>query len=162
MYYLTINSKSIGFYLHPFKIWLATTVVFFWSGSVGFLLAGRKSVGMGLLENLIWIPLWVPGFSFCSRILVDGDTTFSSLAVSVYHSRKLSLRTCSRIIAHGRLPRRKWRGRISSRSAKDIEAVSLRLWIEYHSRHVICIYGLIRWKYVLGVLGVSFPSRWCL
>ena len=49
-----------GFYLHSFEIWLATTVVFFGSGNLGFALLeyrlGEKSLLKGLVINLLWIP----------------------------------------------------------------------------------------------------------
>ena len=49
-----------GFYLHSFEIWLATTVVFFGSGNVGFTLLeyrlGEKSILWAFLENLMWVP----------------------------------------------------------------------------------------------------------
>ena len=49
-----------GFYLHSFEIWLATTVVFFGSGNIGFTLLeyrlGEKPLFWGLLVNFLWIP----------------------------------------------------------------------------------------------------------
>ena len=49
-----------GFYLHSFEIWLATTVVFFGSGNLGFSLLeyrlGEKPLFWGLLVNFLWIP----------------------------------------------------------------------------------------------------------
>ncbi len=49
-----------GFYLHSFEIWLATTVVFFGSGNLGFTLLeyrlGERELFWGLVENLMWIP----------------------------------------------------------------------------------------------------------
>lgn len=49
-----------GFYLHSFEIWLATTVVFFGSGNLGFTLLeyrlGLKPLFRGLLVNFLWIP----------------------------------------------------------------------------------------------------------
>lgn len=49
-----------GFYLHSFEIWLATTVVFFGSGNVGFTLLeyrlGVEPLFWGLVRNLAWIP----------------------------------------------------------------------------------------------------------
>lgn len=49
-----------GFYLHSFEIWLATTVVFFGSGNLGFTLLeyrlGEKQLFWGLLVNFLWIP----------------------------------------------------------------------------------------------------------
>ena len=49
-----------GFYLHSFEIWLATTVVFFGSGNLGFTLLeyrlGEKPLFWGLLVNFLWIP----------------------------------------------------------------------------------------------------------
>ncbi|EKM53202.1 uncharacterized protein PHACADRAFT_259384 [Phanerochaete carnosa HHB-10118-sp] len=51
-----------GFYLHSFEIWLATTVVFFGSGNLGFTLLeyrlGEKPLFWGLLINLCWIPFF--------------------------------------------------------------------------------------------------------
>ncbi|CAL1710811.1 unnamed protein product [Somion occarium] len=51
-----------GFYIHSFEIWLATTVVFFGSGNVGFTLLeyrlGEKSIIRSFLENLLWIPFF--------------------------------------------------------------------------------------------------------
>ena len=48
------------FYLHSFEIWLATTVVFFGSGNLGFTLLeyrlGEQPLLWGLLVNLAWIP----------------------------------------------------------------------------------------------------------
>jgi membrane glycosyltransferase len=49
-----------GFYMHSFEIWLATTVVFFGSGNVGFSLLeyrlGMKNLFMAFFENLMWVP----------------------------------------------------------------------------------------------------------
>ncbi len=49
-----------GFYMHSFEIWLATTVVFYGSGNVGFTLLeyrlGEKSILGALWENLMWVP----------------------------------------------------------------------------------------------------------
>ncbi|KAJ3529181.1 hypothetical protein NM688_g7887 [Phlebia brevispora] len=51
-----------GFYLHSFEIWLATTVVFFGSGNLGFTLLeyrlGERELIWGLLENIMWIPFF--------------------------------------------------------------------------------------------------------
>ncbi|KAL4246764.1 Glycosyltransferase 2-like domain-containing protein [Abortiporus biennis] len=51
-----------GFYLHSFEIWLATTVVFFGSGNVGFTLLeyrlGEKSLVRSFLTNIMWIPFF--------------------------------------------------------------------------------------------------------
>jgi hypothetical protein len=48
--------------MHSFEIWLATTVVFFGSGNVGFTLLqyrlGAKSLLPALWENLMWIPFF--------------------------------------------------------------------------------------------------------
>jgi hypothetical protein len=49
-----------GFYLHSFEIWLATTIVFFGSGNVGFTLLeyrlGKSNLFWGFLENMAWVP----------------------------------------------------------------------------------------------------------
>ncbi|KAI0711643.1 glycosyl transferase family group 2-domain-containing protein [Earliella scabrosa] len=49
-----------GYYMHSFEIWLATAVVFFGSGTVGFTLfeyrLGERSLFTSLLENIKWIP----------------------------------------------------------------------------------------------------------
>ncbi|PFH51644.1 hypothetical protein AMATHDRAFT_191111 [Amanita thiersii Skay4041] len=49
-----------GFYMHSFEIWLATSVVFFGSGNVGYTLLeyrlGQKKLISALLENILWIP----------------------------------------------------------------------------------------------------------
>lgn len=49
-----------NFYMHSFEIWLATTVVFFGSGNVGYTLLeyrlGHRELLWGFLENLKWIP----------------------------------------------------------------------------------------------------------
>lgn len=46
--------------MHSFEIWLATTVVFFGSGNVGFTMLqyrlGEKALAWALLENLMWVP----------------------------------------------------------------------------------------------------------
>ncbi|KAF5381647.1 hypothetical protein D9615_005482 [Tricholomella constricta] len=51
-----------GFYMHSFEIWLATTVVFFGSGTVGYSLLqyrlGHKQLIPAFLENLMWIPFF--------------------------------------------------------------------------------------------------------
>ncbi|SJL15580.1 uncharacterized protein ARMOST_19081 [Armillaria ostoyae] len=51
-----------GFYMHSFEIWLATTVVFFGSGNVGYTLLeyrlGHKPLVKGFLENVMWIPFF--------------------------------------------------------------------------------------------------------
>ncbi|TFK91890.1 hypothetical protein K466DRAFT_595689 [Polyporus arcularius HHB13444] len=51
-----------GFYMHSFEIWLATTVVFYGSGNVGFTLLeyrlGEKSILGALWENLMWVPFF--------------------------------------------------------------------------------------------------------
>ncbi|GLB41071.1 putative glycosyltransferase family 2 protein [Lyophyllum shimeji] len=51
-----------GFYMHSFEIWLATTIVFFGSGTVGFsslqYRLGHKQLIPAFLENLLWIPFF--------------------------------------------------------------------------------------------------------
>ncbi|EIW76066.1 hypothetical protein CONPUDRAFT_158837 [Coniophora puteana RWD-64-598 SS2] len=51
-----------GFYMHSFEIWIATTVVFFGAGNVGYTLMqyrlGTKNIGWALLENLMWVPFF--------------------------------------------------------------------------------------------------------
>jgi len=51
-----------NFYMHSFEIWLASTVVFIGSGTVGFTLLeyrlGYKELLRGLLENIKWIPFF--------------------------------------------------------------------------------------------------------
>jgi cellulose synthase/poly-beta-1,6-N-acetylglucosamine synthase-like glycosyltransferase len=50
------------FYMHSFEIWLATTVVFFGSGNVGFTLLeyrlGEKELLTSFLINISWIPFF--------------------------------------------------------------------------------------------------------
>jgi hypothetical protein len=60
-----------GYYMHSFEIFLATTVVFWWSGTAGYTLLeyrlGNKRLFEALVENLIWVPfLYVPPFFFFS------------------------------------------------------------------------------------------------
>jgi len=49
-----------AFYFHSFEIFLATSVVFFGSGNVGFTLLeyrlGGKDLVTSLLTNLSWVP----------------------------------------------------------------------------------------------------------
>lgn len=49
-----------GYYLHSFEIWLATTVVFYGSGNLGFTLLeyrlGERDLLWAVLQNLKWIP----------------------------------------------------------------------------------------------------------
>ncbi|KAI0684990.1 glycosyl transferase family group 2-domain-containing protein [Cytidiella melzeri] len=51
-----------GFYLHSFEIWLATTVVFYGSGNIGFTLLeyrlGKRDLIWALVENFAWIPFF--------------------------------------------------------------------------------------------------------
>jgi len=51
-----------GFYMHSFEIWLATTVVFFGLGNIGYTLLqyrlGQKNIVWAFLENLMWIPFF--------------------------------------------------------------------------------------------------------
>ncbi|KAI0300105.1 glycosyl transferase family group 2-domain-containing protein [Multifurca ochricompacta] len=51
-----------AFYLHSFEIWLATTVVFFGSGNVGFTLLeyrlGEKDLVTSFLTNISWVPFF--------------------------------------------------------------------------------------------------------
>ncbi|KAI0261233.1 glycosyl transferase family group 2-domain-containing protein [Gloeopeniophorella convolvens] len=51
-----------AFYRHSFEIWLATTVVFFGSGNIGFTLLeyrlGEKHLMKALLTNVFWIPFF--------------------------------------------------------------------------------------------------------
>jgi hypothetical protein len=52
------------FYMHSFEIWLATFVVFFGAGNVGYVLLryrlGEKGIVGGAIECFGWIPfLWV-------------------------------------------------------------------------------------------------------
>ncbi|RDB26851.1 hypothetical protein Hypma_005327 [Hypsizygus marmoreus] len=51
-----------GFYRPSFELWLATTVVFFGSGNVGYSLLeyrlGHKQLIRAFLENLMWIPFF--------------------------------------------------------------------------------------------------------
>ncbi|KIO11572.1 hypothetical protein M404DRAFT_126638 [Pisolithus tinctorius Marx 270] len=65
----TINYVLLGyqfqvdeFYMHSFEIWLATTIVFFGSGTIGFTLLqyrlGEKALVWAFIENLMWIPFF--------------------------------------------------------------------------------------------------------
>ncbi|KAH7919846.1 hypothetical protein BV22DRAFT_1022266 [Leucogyrophana mollusca] len=51
-----------GYYMHSFEIWLATTVVFFGSGNIGYTLLqyrlGEKNMLWALVENVMWIPFF--------------------------------------------------------------------------------------------------------
>ncbi|KAF8443806.1 glycosyl transferase family group 2-domain-containing protein [Boletus edulis BED1] len=51
-----------GFYMHSFEIWLATTIVFFGLGNLGYTLLqyrlGVKNIAWAFLENLMWIPFF--------------------------------------------------------------------------------------------------------
>ncbi|KIJ60764.1 hypothetical protein HYDPIDRAFT_98170 [Hydnomerulius pinastri MD-312] len=51
-----------GYYMHSFEIWLATTVVFFGLGNVGYTLLqyrlGEKNILWAFLENLMWVPFF--------------------------------------------------------------------------------------------------------
>ncbi|KAJ3510456.1 hypothetical protein NLJ89_g4665 [Agrocybe chaxingu] len=51
-----------GFFMHSFEIFLATTVVFWGSGTVGYTLLeyrlGQKKLLPGFIENLMWIPFF--------------------------------------------------------------------------------------------------------
>ncbi|KAI0288324.1 glycosyl transferase family group 2-domain-containing protein [Russula brevipes] len=51
-----------AFYMHSFEIWLATTIVFFGSGNVGFTLLeyrlGEKDLVTSFLTNLSWVPFF--------------------------------------------------------------------------------------------------------
>ncbi|KAH0828624.1 glycosyl transferase family group 2-domain-containing protein [Lanmaoa asiatica] len=51
-----------GFYMHSFEIWLATTVVFFGLGNLGYALLqyrlGEKNIVWAFLENMMWIPFF--------------------------------------------------------------------------------------------------------
>jgi len=51
-----------GFYMHSFEIWLATTVVFFGSGNIGYTLLeyrlGHRELLWAFLENVMWIPFF--------------------------------------------------------------------------------------------------------
>ncbi|KAF8664111.1 hypothetical protein AX16_000801 [Volvariella volvacea WC 439] len=51
-----------GMYLRSFEIWLATTVVFFGSGNLGYTLLeyrlGHKQLLGGFVENIMWIPFF--------------------------------------------------------------------------------------------------------
>ncbi|EDQ99846.1 uncharacterized protein LACBIDRAFT_192205 [Laccaria bicolor S238N-H82] len=51
-----------GFFMHSFEIWLATTAVFWGSGTIGYTLLeyrlGHKKLLYALFENLMWIPFF--------------------------------------------------------------------------------------------------------
>jgi len=51
-----------GFYIPSFEIWLACTVVFFGTGTIGYTLLeyrlGHKELIRGFLINLMWIPFF--------------------------------------------------------------------------------------------------------
>ncbi|KDQ52886.1 hypothetical protein JAAARDRAFT_39833 [Jaapia argillacea MUCL 33604] len=51
-----------GFYMHSFEIWLASTVVFFGSGTICYTLLayriGHKSLIKGFIENIKWVPFF--------------------------------------------------------------------------------------------------------
>ncbi|KAF9004624.1 glycosyl transferase family group 2-domain-containing protein [Cyathus striatus] len=53
-----------GYFMHSFEIWLATSVVFWGSGTIGYTLLeyrlGTKSLLGAFLENLMWIPFFHP------------------------------------------------------------------------------------------------------
>ncbi|KAF9788281.1 glycosyl transferase family group 2-domain-containing protein [Thelephora terrestris] len=51
-----------NFYMHSFEVWLATTVVFFGSGTIAFTLLeyrlGHKELLWSFLENIKWVPFF--------------------------------------------------------------------------------------------------------
>ncbi|KAL0959386.1 hypothetical protein HGRIS_014637 [Hohenbuehelia grisea] len=51
-----------GYYMHSFEVFLATTVVFYGTGNIGYTLLeyrlGHKQLIAGLLENLMWVPFF--------------------------------------------------------------------------------------------------------
>ncbi|KAJ7594440.1 glycosyl transferase family group 2-domain-containing protein [Mycena floridula] len=54
-----------GFYLHSFEIWLATTVVFFGAGNLGYtILEYRKGGSRGLIKEFLENAMWIPFFFF--------------------------------------------------------------------------------------------------
>ncbi|KIM43612.1 hypothetical protein M413DRAFT_68979 [Hebeloma cylindrosporum] len=59
---LGFQFKVDGFFMHSFEIFLATTVVFWGSGTVGYTLLeyrlAQKKLIPALLENLLWIPFF--------------------------------------------------------------------------------------------------------
>ena len=102
-----------GFYMHSFEIWLATTVVFYGSGNVGFTLLeyrlGKRGIFWALWENIAWIPfLYVPVTCFFSitSILSFSLASFS-LADSLSLSHRPSSRTCSPTISPGEQQRKR-------------------------------------------------------
>jgi len=59
---LGFQFKVDGFFMHSFEIFLATTVVFWGSGTLGYTLLeyrlAQKKLISALLENLLWIPFF--------------------------------------------------------------------------------------------------------
>ncbi|ETW75437.1 hypothetical protein HETIRDRAFT_331125 [Heterobasidion irregulare TC 32-1] len=53
-----------GFYMHSFEIWLASIVVFFGSGNVGYTLLEYRLGEKNLLESFFTNLLWIPFFFF--------------------------------------------------------------------------------------------------
>lgn len=65
-----------GYYLHSFEIWLATTVVFYGSGNLGFTLLeyrlGERDLLWAVLMNIKWIPfLYVLSSPRLARLSIE-------------------------------------------------------------------------------------------
>ncbi|KAJ3567239.1 hypothetical protein NP233_g6495 [Leucocoprinus birnbaumii] len=75
-----------GWFMHSFEILLATSVVFWGSGTVGYTLLeyriGQKKLLQALFENILWIPFF---FFFFRRPLDPPNTSHPRAPVLVQH-----------------------------------------------------------------------------
>ncbi|TBU27325.1 glycosyl transferase family group 2-domain-containing protein [Dichomitus squalens] len=120
-----------GFYMHSFEIWLATTVVFFGSGNVGFTLLeyrlGEKSLLGSFFENIMWIPFF---FFF-----------FGGLSIPV--SQAILAHCFSYNMTWGATKKEVER----SNFFKEIPKIFKRFWFSW----------LVAWVVILGMVVLSTP-----
>ncbi|KAJ6466992.1 glycosyl transferase family group 2-domain-containing protein [Mycena sanguinolenta] len=138
-----------GFYIPSFEIWLACTVVFFGTGTVGYTLLeyrlGNKDLIRGFLTNLMWIPFF---FFF-----------FGGLAIPVSQA----------ILAHLFSVNITWSATVKeverSNFFKEIPKIFKRFWFSLLAAFII-IAGMIvcsttlvplQWRVTGAAWGVIFP-----
>ena len=135
-----------GFYLHSFEIWLATTVVFFGSGNLGFTLLeyrlGQRNLIDSFLENIAWIPFLYVSFAWFPRPHADRRPSFFFFGgLSIHLSQALLAHMFSYNITWGATKKEVER----SNFWLEVPKILKRFWLAL----VICVAlcaGMVLWS----------------
>ncbi|KNZ75935.1 hypothetical protein J132_00949 [Termitomyces sp. J132] len=129
------------FYMHSFEIWLATTVVFFGSGTVGYSILqyrlGLKQLIPAFLENCMWIPF------LCVLSISTSSCACVYVMRSFFFFGGLSIPLSQAILAHMFSYNISWSATIKevqrSNFFKEIPKIAKRFWFSIVVSFVLII-----------------------